>query len=81
MLKKKIIKIVVILIVAGTLIGGGAALYLFNMPHRNVQSSKSDYSLTGSEIVAEYLANKDAANQKYLASDGDSKILDFRSGK
>lgn len=75
--KKKIIKIVIILIVAGVLIGGGAALYLFNMPHRNVQSAKSDYTLTGSEIVAEYLAGKDAANQKYLASDGDSKILEI----
>jgi hypothetical protein len=50
---------------------------MFNMPHRNVQSTSADYRLTSSEIVYEYLADRDAANQKYLSGDGDSKILEI----
>ncbi|HAZ02460.1 MAG TPA: hypothetical protein DCY97_09860 [Marinilabiliales bacterium] len=75
MKKKKWFKIITIVGLAGLFIGGSVALYLFNMPHRDVQSGKTDFSLTSNEIVSEYLANKDAANQKYLAADGDSKIL------
>lgn len=76
MKKKKIFKIIAIVAIAGALIVGGIGLYLFNMPHRNVQSVSADYSLKSSEIVAEYLSDKDAANHKYLAADGDSKILE-----
>ena len=63
--------------ISGLIIGVGTALYLFNMPHRDVQSANADYSLSGSEIVNEYLADLDAANEKYLAADGDSKILEI----
>lgn len=76
MKKKKIFKIIGIIAVAGIVIGGGAGLYLFNMPHRDVQSAKVDYSVTSSQIVLEYLSDKTVANQKYLSADGDSKILE-----
>lgn len=75
MKRKKVLKTIAIIGVIGLLIGGGIGLYMFNMPHRDVQSASVDYSLTSSQIVSEYLADKDAANQKYLAADGDSKIL------
>ena len=74
--KKKILKIVAILLIAGLLIGGGTVLYMFNMPHRNVQSASTDFSVTASQLVAEYLENPTKANEKYLADDGDSKILE-----
>lgn len=77
MKRKKIIKIGIITVVAGIVIAGSVGFYMFNMPHRDVQSAKADFSLISSEIVAEYLANKDAANEKYLAADGDSKILEI----
>jgi hypothetical protein len=77
MKKKRILKLMIILVVTGMVIGGGIALYMFNMPHRDVQSQKADYSLTSTEIVNEYLNDKDAANQKYLAADGESKILEI----
>jgi hypothetical protein len=77
MKKKKVIRIIAILGVAGILIAGGIGLYMFNMPHRDVQSSDADYTLTTSEIVSEYLTDKDAANKKYLAADGNSKILEI----
>lgn len=63
--------------ISGLIIGVGTALYLFHMPHRDVQSAKADYNLTSSEIVNEYLADQDAANEKYLAANGDSKILEI----
>ena len=77
MKRKKIIRIASIVVLAGLLIGGGVGLYMFNMPHRDVQSAKVNYVLTSSEIVSEYLTDKVVANKKYLASDGDSKILEI----
>ncbi len=76
MMKKKLFKIASITALAGLIIGGGAMLYMFNMPHRDIQSAKVDYALTSTQIVSEYLSDKDAANEKYLAADGDSKILE-----
>jgi hypothetical protein len=73
--KKKILKIAAIIIIAGLVIGGGTGLYMFNMPQRNIQDSKVDFTLTGSQIISEYLAGKDDANRKYLSGDGNSKIL------
>ena len=77
MKRKKIIRIIAIIGVAGLLIGGGIGLYMFNMPQRDVQSAQTDYLLTSTQIVAEYLTDNEAANQKYLAADGDSKILEI----
>ncbi|HDR51699.1 MAG TPA: hypothetical protein ENN90_08795 [Mariniphaga anaerophila] len=63
-------------LIAGIVIGAGVGLYLFNMPHRDVQNTKTDFSLTSSALVAEYLTDQNAANEKYLAADGESKILE-----
>ena len=75
MKRRKIIKAGILIAVAGIVIVGAAGLYMFNMPHRNVQKTDADYSLSSSQIVTEYLDNKELANKKYLAEDGDSKIL------
>jgi hypothetical protein len=56
--------------------GAGIGYYMFNMPHRDVQASKADYSLQASQIVGEYLEDAEKANQKYLDSEGDSKIIE-----
>ncbi len=77
MKKSKIIKTGIIIAIAGIIVAGAVGYYLFNMPHRDVQSAKTDYSLNSSEIVAEYLSNASAANSKYLSSDGNSKILEI----
>ncbi len=75
--KKKIFKIMAILLMAGLLTGVVIIIYMFNMPQRNVQNSDTDFSLTTSQLVTEYLSNAKAANDKYLAEDGDSKILEI----
>lgn len=76
--KKRIVKLTAILGVAGLVIGTGIVIYLFNMPHRDVQKSDTDFSLTTSQLVNEYLSDKEKANNKYLAKDGDSKILEVK---
>lgn len=73
----KRVKTFLIIGISGFVIVVVAGLYMFNMPHRDVQSAKTDYTLTVSGIVAEYLSGPDAANMKYLADDGDSKILEI----
>lgn len=73
--KKKIIKISVILVGLGLITAGIVAYYMFNMPQRDVQATKADFSLSSTQIVNEYLSNADSANEKYLQEEGDSKIL------
>lgn len=75
--KKKFLKIIVTLLIAGLLTGGITILYLFNMPHRNVQDASADIIITASQLVSEYLENPSQANDKYLSDDGDSKILEI----
>lgn len=73
---KKTLKIIAIITFI-LIIGGGAyGFYLYNLPHRNVQTSNTDHKVTVSELVNEYLSDPQEANKKYLADDGDSKILE-----
>lgn len=76
MTKGKIIKIGLITFGIGVLIAAGIVLYLFNMPHRDVQASATDYRVVASEIVNEYLTNPETANNIYLDNDGESGILE-----
>jgi hypothetical protein len=75
--KKRILRIIAFLLVIGFVTGSSIMFYLFNMPHRDVQSAKADYSLTTEEIVSEYLSDMNEANKKYLSTDGESKILEI----
>ncbi len=59
----------------GGLIGGGALLYIFNAPHRDVQAASVDFELSVGTLVNEYLLNPDLANDKYLSEEGESKII------
>jgi len=77
MQKKRIIKLIVILVATGIVIAAGVALYMYNMPHRDVQSQEADYSLTSTQIVNEYLSDKKVANEKYLTANGESKVLEI----
>lgn len=71
-----------ILIVVGVIavIGGSYAAYLWFQPHRDVQSAKVDVTTTVKALFDEYKKNAEAANKKYLSSDGESKIFAI-SGK
>jgi len=68
---KRILLIIGVLVV----IGGSIAYYMFNMPHRDVQATDADASITATALVNEYLSDYDAANAKYLDDDGESNVL------
>ncbi|MFP4366588.1 MAG: OB-fold protein [Bacteroidales bacterium] len=76
MKRKKIIRVLILLVVTGALIGGGAGLYMFFMPQRNVQKLPVDYQVTASELTEEFLNDISSANHKYLSADGESRILE-----
>ena len=61
--------------ISGLVIGGGIALYIFNMPHRDVQASSVDFHMDAKVLVDEYLTDLDGSNNKYLQEEGDSKII------
>ena len=76
MRKGKIIRMGVLAAFVAIIIGGSIGLYLFNMPHPNIELAKADYQITAASLVTEYLENAEVANEKYLAADGNSKILE-----
>lgn len=78
MKKKKLIRIVLIVGGIGIIAAAGIAYYMFNKPHKDVQSAKTDYSIDASVLVNEYLSDIDKANDKYLDDSGTSKILEVR---
>ncbi len=48
------------------LIGAGTAIYLFNMPHRDVLSEDAIFKVSAKQLVDEFLTDETTANQKYL---------------
>jgi len=77
MKRKKIIKIALLVIGLLVVIGGSIVYYMFNMPHRDVQASGTDFTLSSTQIVGEYLSNPEKANEKYLDKEGESKIIEI----
>jgi len=76
-MNKKILKWGLIVLTVVIVVGGGTFLYVFFQPHRDVQATQSDYQLEAKQIVDEYLTNYNAANDKYLQEEGDSKIIEI----
>jgi len=74
-MSKKFFKRIGLVLLAGFLIAVAVVLYLFNMPHRDVQAASVDYELAAAALVEEYLENAAGANEKYLNEEGESKIL------
>ena len=74
-MKKKTLKKIGLLILAGIVLAVGVATYLFFKPHRNVQATDAFATLTAKALTDEFTKNASAANAKYLASDGNSKVL------
>ncbi len=63
---KKSVKILLIVVVFGILSVGGTILYMFNMPHRDVQGETAKYTIEANKFVNEFMDNSEASNAKYL---------------
>lgn len=74
-MKKKTIKQIGVLILTGILIGESIGAYMWFKPHRNVQSTEVYAEIKVKDLVNEFSNNNAAANEKYLSSDGNSKVL------
>jgi len=74
-MKKNLIKWGLIVLVSGMIVGGGIVLYL-NMPHRDVQATEANFQMSAVELVKEYFTDAQSANDKYLAENGESKIIE-----
>jgi len=72
---KKRRKIILLTLFVGAILGGAFVFYLWNMPHIDVQAQKADVTINVTSIVNEYLQDEKKANEKYLSSEGDSKIF------
>ena len=59
-------KRILYLILAIALAGGAIGYYLWNKPHTNMQSVKTDLAIDAAALFNEYNADETAANAKYL---------------
>ncbi len=48
------------------LIGVGIAFYLYNKPHKDIKSSKTDFTMEAEQLFSEFEENEAEANIKYL---------------
>ena len=69
--KKKIAIVIAVIIV----LGGGFAASQYFMPHRDIQSVEAFVEIEAPQLVDEYLADNNAANEKYLDAEGESKVI------
>ncbi len=72
---KKTIKRIGLIAIAGLVIAGSIGAYMFYKPHRNVQATNAFAELKVQDLVKEFTTDAAQANAKYLASDGNSKVL------
>jgi len=63
---KKSVKYLLIAVIAGVLIAGSVVLYMFNMPHRDVQGEDAKYIVEAENFVNEFMTNLNESNAKYL---------------
>lgn len=66
MKNKKIIKIVLIVVLALIVIGGAVGYYLWNKPKESAADVKPNYVLPADSLVKAFVVNEDAANAKYV---------------
>ncbi len=60
------------------LIGGGIGYYMWNKPHETI--GKPNFTLTATEIVAEFDKDEAEAMKKYVSQDGNTIVVQV-SGK
>jgi hypothetical protein len=59
-------------------IGGGVGYYLYNKPHEAI--GKANFTITATDLAAEFDKDETAANAKYIGKDGNMIVVQV-SGK
>lgn len=59
---KKILQIGLLLAIVGTAVG----FMIYNKPHQDMQSAKSDFQMTATELFDYFESDEPTANKKYL---------------
>ncbi len=59
-------KRILIALLALALIGAGVGYYLWNKPHQNMATAKTDLAIDAATLFADYNADEAACNAKYL---------------
>jgi len=75
MKKNPLLRKAILAVLTGIIITVSIAAYLFFKPHRNVQATETFAEFSVKELTDEFTANEASANAKYLANDGNSKVL------
>lgn len=73
-MKSKIVLYGIIIVAFGLLAGISVVVYVFNKPKRDVAKTAAEYTLTASQLMAEFTQNEQAANAKYLSAESGKVI-------
>ncbi|MCF6367064.1 MAG: OB-fold putative lipoprotein [Bacteroidales bacterium] len=63
---KKSVKYLLFVGIVTIIIIGGIGLYMYYMPHRDVQSEKASYTVKAEQFVNDFMNNISESNAKYL---------------
>lgn len=61
----KKLKIFLILVVIGLVVGSGGVYYVFNMPHRDVKGEEAAFNVEAAAFYTEYSNDEEASNVKF----------------
>ena len=61
----KYVKIILIVVIVGIIIGGAGVIYVFFKPHRNLANEKPVFTLTAAELLKQFIANEDSTFKLY----------------
>jgi len=59
-------KKILLVLLALALVGGSVGYYLWNKPHENIRSAKTDMAIDAAQLFQEYNVDETASNAKYL---------------
>jgi hypothetical protein len=65
-MKKRTIRIGLSIMLIGLLIAAIVVIYMFNKPHLDIATEKSEFSLSAAQLYNEFKTNESSANKKYL---------------
>lgn len=74
-MKRKSLKRISLILFTGIILASSVGAYMWFKPHRDVQATSAFATLTAKQLTDEFTADAAKANAKYLASDGNSKVL------